>query len=362
MQFQHTKKFGIDFQQLDDQNMNKPAAPLAVSEPMNIDNNDGLAQALHRRLSSKLSSTAEMKSITINKKEYEIVDRISHGSFGLVYKVKNSKNKNYMVKSIKKTKNVNLLIDNLNELIKLSEKESNHNPMLKICSFDEKPNDLIYIRMEVFESSLRWVFNEVTKLTDENYHRFNQCLITSCYIIRALRYMDIYQIIHGNLKPESFVIVQDAKYPWKYNIKLVDFGKLPLFDMQAMQETNKNAFFEFAYISPTYNENSMSKADDIWSCGIMLYELVYSRIPLEMENQKSLKIFLNSNNSISLPQPQDEIYKYLLELVDLCLKRDPKHRTSAMNLCLQTIAVLKKLTQIVDQNTLNALENLLKIN
>jgi serine/threonine-protein kinase len=98
-------------------------------------------------------------------------------------------------------------------------------------------------------------------------------------------------IIHRDLKPENVLIVSSraaAGAPEDPAIKLTDFGIAKIVNAPAITY-NQQLFGTPGYISPEYIEaGSISPAMDIYSLGVLLYEMMTAKLPYDARGQAEL--------------------------------------------------------------------------
>jgi serine/threonine protein kinase len=221
---------------------------------------------------------------------YNIINNIGNGSFGSVFKcINNIDQQSYALKIIKLTpdkyetilREVRLMatfdhpniikyycswIDyNKIDLIEnSSESESdtsiNNNQIIQI---DYLENYYLYIQMELCKQSL----SNYLEITPFDY---NSRLIIFKDIVNGLNYLHTNNIIHRDLKPSNILFDTHG------NIKISDFG------MSIKQSANDTSiskgsdlFGTYLYSAPeSLEDNEYSKFSDIYSLGIILYELL----------------------------------------------------------------------------------------
>nr|WP_255203549.1 serine/threonine-protein kinase [Myxococcus sp. AM011] len=148
----------------------------------------------------------------------------------------------------------------------------------------EELADQVFLVMELLEGlSLRKWMTEHSGLVPR------ESSLTLCaQVARVMEEIHARGITHRDLKPENVFLCDDASAALGHRIKLLDFGvaKLPPFrdDGLAATEvhTHENAFIgTYHYMSPEQlrSASSVDGAADVYSLGVMLFELLAGRRP-----------------------------------------------------------------------------------
>ena len=164
--------------------------------------------------------------------------------------------------------------------------------------------EIIYISMELLRGkSLRSMLeNSVT----EDYIPFKQALEITDQLCAALEYAHRHTV-HRDIKPENVMVCDDG------TVKLMDFGISKLMDSSRMTGTSIIMGTPM-YMSPEQLRNSanVDARADIYSIGVMLYELLTGNLPT------------------SLSKPASQITRGIPSAVDSivakCVEPDPEKR------------------------------------
>jgi eukaryotic-like serine/threonine-protein kinase len=140
-------------------------------------------------------------------------------------------------------------------------------------------------------------------------------------VCSALQHAHEKGIIHRDLKPSNLMIMRDGK------VKLTDFGIAKDLDVTQLTATN-NTVGTAAYMSPEQcrGERNLTHKSDLYSLGVVLYELLVGNKPFEAET--TMDLFL-AHVQGTFERPSRKILDipvWLDTLVCQLLEKKPEHR------------------------------------
>lgn len=139
-------------------------------------------------------------------------------------------------------------------------------------------------------------------------------------VLSAVESAHEHGIIHRDLKPQNILIDQNK------NLKITDFGIATASFDNSLTQTN-TLVGSVHYLSPEQARGSVAtKRSDIYSLGIILYELLTGHVPFEGKNAVSiaLKHFKDQTPSVRAVNPN--IPQALENVVYKATAKDPKER------------------------------------
>ena len=210
---------------------------------------------------------------------YEIKEIIGVGGMAVVYKAyDNQENRTVAVKILKEE-----FISN-EEFIRRFKNESKAIAMLShpniVKVYDVSFGDLIqYIVMEYIDGITLKEFIE-----REGSLRWKDAVHFTIQILKGLQHAHDKGIVHRDVKPQNIMVLPDG------TIKVTDFG-IARFSRSEQRTITDKAIGSVHYISPEQarGERTDEKAD-IYSVGVMLYEMLTGRLPFQAESAVSVAI------------------------------------------------------------------------
>ncbi len=238
-------------------------------------------------------------------KRYEILELIGSGGMANVYKAKCHRlNRMVAVKILKSD-----LADNADFRRRFRDEsravaQLSHANIMSV--YDVSRNgDVEYIVMELLEGITLKQYMERRGQMDwrEAMHFITQ-------IMRGLSHAHSRGIIHRDIKPQNIMILRDG------SAKVTDFGIACLAD--AGQTLTQEALGSVHYISPEQARGDrMDVRSDIYSAGVVLYEMLTGRLPFEGDSAVSVAI----QHLSSVPLPPRDINENIPEALELiCMK------------------------------------------
>lgn len=155
-------------------------------------------------------------------------------------------------------------------------------------------------------------------------------------MLRAVNAVHEEKIVHCDLKPANFLLVQGS-------LKLIDFGISKAILNDTTNIVRDNQVGTVNYMSPEALQESsatlergklkIGRPSDIWSLGCILYEMAYGRPPFAIFTQliNRLHKILDPSYEIEFP-PHPAVTSELIATIRGCLRRPPKERLTLQQL------------------------------
>ena len=210
---------------------------------------------------------------------YEIQEILGIGGMAVVYKAyDNVENRTVAIKILRKEYATN------EEFLRRFKNESkaisllSHPNIVKI--YDVSFGDLIqYIVMEYIEGITLKEFIE-----REGSLSWKDAVYYTIQILRGLQHAHDRGIVHRDVKPQNIMLLPDG------TIKVTDFG-IARFSRSEQKTITDKAIGSVHYISPEQARGEVTdERTDIYSVGVMLYEMLTGRLPFQADSAVSVAI------------------------------------------------------------------------
>lgn len=155
-------------------------------------------------------------------------------------------------------------------------------------------------------------------------------------VLGALQHAHSKGIIHRDVKPQNIMLLADG------SIKMMDFG-IARFSRAQSQTVSDKAIGSVHYISPEQAKGDKTDArTDIYSVGVMLYEMLSGRLPFDGDGAVSIAIMQISDKAKPLAQVAPNVPEGLCQITEKAMEKDPAKRYQSAQEMLQAIEEFKR--------------------
>ena len=269
---------------------------------------------------------------------YEIQEIVGVGGMSVVYKAYD--NVDDRVVAVKILKDEFLTNDDFVRRFKNESKAIallSHPNIVKVydVSFGEK---LQYIVMEYVDGiTLKEYIQKQGAIT------WNDALFFTTQILKALQHAHDKGIVHRDIKPQNIILLPNG------NIKVADFG-IARFSRSETRTLTDTAIGSVHYISPEQAKGEFTEEKaDIYSVGVVLYEMLAGKVPFEAESAVSVALMQLQNNAKRLTEINPDIPLGLEQICIHAMQKDPKDRyQSATEMLLDVEEVINNPKTVFD--------------
>ena len=261
---------------------------------------------------------------------YEILERIGTGGMAIVYKAKCHRlNRLVAIKILKSDLAQNEEFRRRFNAESQAVAQLSHPNIVSVYDVS-RGGDMEYIVMELIDGiTLKQYMEKRGQLNwRESLHFITQ-------IMRGLSHAHSRGIIHRDIKPQNIMVLRDG------SVKVADFGIACLAD--SAQTLTQEALGSVHYISPEQARGDRPDArSDIYSSGVVLYEMLTGRLPFEGESAVAVAI----QHLSSIPLAPREINPDIPEQLELiCMKAmapDLEHRYQSADAMIADLEAFRK--------------------
>ena len=261
---------------------------------------------------------------------YEILERIGTGGMAIVYKAKCHRlNRLVAIKILKSDLAQNEEFRRRFNAESQAVAQLSHPNIVSVYDVS-RGGDMEYIVMELIDGiTLKQYMEKRGQLNwRESLHFITQ-------IMRGLSHAHSRGIIHRDSKPQNIMVLRDG------SVKVADFGIACLAD--SAQTLTQEALGSVHYISPEQARGDRPDArSDIYSSGVVLYEMLTGRLPFEGESAVAVAI----QHLSSIPLAPREINPDIPEQLELiCMKAmapDLEHRYQSADAMIADLEAFRK--------------------
>ncbi|MTI67593.1 MAG: Stk1 family PASTA domain-containing Ser/Thr kinase [Firmicutes bacterium] len=267
---------------------------------------------------------------------YEIVEKIGGGGMAFVYKAKCRLLNRYVAIKILRPE-----FTNDEEFINKFRRESqsaaslSHHNIVNIYDVGSEDN-VYYIVMEYVKGkTLKKLIREKGKLSPK------RVINIAIEIAEALNHAHENHIVHRDIKPHNIMVTDDGR------IKVTDFGIARAASTSTVTNTS-NVIGSVHYFSPEQARGGYTDAkSDIYSLGIVMYEMLTGRVPFEGESPISIALKHIQEDIIPPGEIDKNIPKSIDNIVRKAVKKDQSLRYNSSDEILKD---LRKAKQFVNED------------
>ncbi|KAL3530964.1 hypothetical protein ACH5RR_010286 [Cinchona calisaya] len=228
---------------------------------------------------TQTSSAGQSRSSLLFNK-YELEKLLGCGSFAKVYQAKNIKN----------GQNVAIKVINKQKLPSTTSSVSNVKRELFILRRVHRHPNIVRLHEVLATKTKICLVMELAKRGDLSRKmskgRFTEDLSRRCFqqLISAVGYCHLYAVYHRDLKPENVLIDDNG------DLKVTDFGLSATINQVGSDGLLRTICGTPAYIAPEIliKKGYDGAKVDIWSCGVILFEMAAGFLPFNDTNSNGL--------------------------------------------------------------------------
>ena len=263
---------------------------------------------------------------------YSIEGLVGVGGMANVYRGTDLKTGNPIAVKVLKEE----FLDN-EELVRRFKNES------KAISILDHPNIVKVYDVSVTDKLQYIVMEYVDGITLKEYLRqrggaltWKEAVYFASQVLSALQHAHSKGIIHRDVKPQNIMLLADG------SIKMMDFG-IARFSRAQSQTVSDKAIGSVHYISPEQAKGERTDArTDIYSVGVMLYEMLSGKLPFDGDGAVSIAIMQISDKARPLAEVAPDVPEGIRQITEKAMEKDPAKRFQSAAEMLDAIETFKK--------------------
>jgi serine/threonine protein kinase len=240
---------------------------------------------------------------------YTLINKIGRGNFGVVWLAEKRTRLTATPFAIKLPHNEDIDEEAIKQEVSHWQKASGHPNVISLIEADYFDGQIAIVSEYASDGSLE----SRLKQNGGKALSIEEAVKTTSGILEGLIHLHSKEIVHRDLKPANILFQGNTP-------RLADFGI-----SRALKSTNQSSIVAGtpSYMAPEAFNGKRDKQTDIWSVGVILYQLLAGHLPFTGQDFTSLAYAIQSGNSEPLPE---SIPQQLHHIVSHALAKDPQHR------------------------------------
>jgi len=284
------------------------------------------------QLSEARHNLADMVGQTIS--HYKVLSEVGRGGMGVVYKAEDTKLKRPVALKFLRS---DVLEDEEHKERFLREAQAaaalDHPNIWTVYEIDEADGQtflsMAYLEGETVKEKIK---ARPLKLED--------ALDIAIQTAQGLQAAHEKGIVHRDIKSANLMVTPQG--PVKFNVKIMDFGLAQLAERSQLTKTT-TILGTPAYMSPEQSQRlPTDRRTDIWSLGIVVYEMVTGRLPFEGERQEAILYAIGGEEPEPITALRVGVPTELDRVVGKALAKSPDERYQHVDELLVDLRALEK--------------------
>ena len=156
-------------------------------------------------------------------------------------------------------------------------------------------------------------------------------------ILSALQHAHSKGVVHRDIKPQNIMLLPDG------SLKMMDFGIARISRAENCTLGSDKAIGSVHYISPEQARGELTDAkSDIYSVGVMLYEMLSGKLPFEGDSAVNVAIRQIAEKPKPLSEVAENVPEALCQITEKAMAKNPRNRYQSAAEMLEAIDIFKQ--------------------
>jgi serine/threonine-protein kinase len=260
---------------------------------------------------------------------YRILEHLGGGGMGVVYKAQDLKlDRPVALKFLPPELTLDPVTKQRFVLEAKAASALQHNNICVVHDIDETSDGKLFISMEYLEGET------LKQKIERGPSEIGPVIDIVSQIAKGLAKAHEHGIVHRDVKPANIIITKDSV------VKIVDFGLAKLSGRTMLTKTG-STLGTAAYMSPEQARGeNVDHRTDIWSLGVVLYEMIAGRRPFDSDYEQALTYQIISTQPEPLSKIRPEISTGLAQIVGHAMAKEAPERYQTMELLLADLTAV----------------------
>ncbi len=189
-----------------------------------------------------------------------------------------------------------------------------HNNICTVHDIDEIPDGQMFIVMDLYKGET------LKEKIGQGLLRIEEAIDIAIQVAQGLAKAHEHSIVHRDIKPANIMVTSDGV------AKIVDFGLAKL-GGRSMLTRSGSTLGTAAYMSPEQARGEeVDQRTDIWSLGVVLYEMVTGRLPFRGEHEAALLYSIVHEGLVPIATYRADVPVPLVSVISKALQKDRTQR------------------------------------